>query len=623
LSVLPSEAPAVAPVLVAALLLAANTHLAPLGLPHPTAAQVGDATGGGRTQAYALAKRILAFLPALLRPPGRPPTPSPPPIDTGAITLEVLSFLRAHPGAAITAGTRHTYSDGFRGFILDLFPRHPDLNRFRFAEAVGVPFETLKDWLDKPRPVAAPKEPITDDATDDVTDDVTDARIAAIIEAYRRWDGPFSAFCAFVRSELRIPYGDTLIGDILAVRSGRRRKRRQGRSADEKATRNALVRFFSGAQWFQDGSPIAITLNERRFLFNWELAVDGWSAALVGASLRPEEDAVAVVSAFEDGVATTGEKPLALNTDNRAANHAPEVAAALGDDTLHIRTTLGRPQNDAPIEGAFGLFQQTAPPLVIRGDTEEELARAALAVILTVYCRATNHRPRTDRKGRTRVQLYRGERPTDVQIAAAKVQLEERRRRQELSFYTRQARLDPVVRALLEEAFTTLNFEDPTGNLKDAIARYPHDAVLAGIATFEGKRDAGTLKSDAGPRYLLGIVRNIAERDEGLAVARRLWERRLAARDGALRRLLANRDATTGTPEARLGCFVDRALDDDGPLTRDFWLAAAGDVVLAEPPAQHRALYDLAARRVHATFRVDLLERHAAVRVLAERILVA
>jgi hypothetical protein len=179
-------------------------------------------------------------------------------------------------------------------------------------------------------------------------DDATDARIASIVEAWRRWEGPFSAFCAFVRAELRIPYGDTLIGRILAVRAGRRPKRRPGRSPDEKATRKAMVFFHAGAQWFQDGSPIAVTLNGRTFTFNREVAVDGWSAALVGASLRREEDARAVVQAFEDGVITTGDKPLALNTDNYAANHAPEVAAALADDTLHIRTPLGRPQTDAP-----------------------------------------------------------------------------------------------------------------------------------------------------------------------------------------------------------------------------------------------------------------------------------
>lgn len=613
MSVLPSQERAVAPVLVAALLLAANPFLVDLGLPHPTAAAVLDATRVGRSQAYDLARRILAILATLLRAPGRPPAPPPPSVDTGAISREVLTFLRVHPGAAITAGTRHTYSDGFRHFILDLAARHVDIDRAQLAEAVGVPLDTLKDWLDTPASPPAPKEPVDAEATD--------ARIASILDAWRRWDGPFSAFCVFVRSGLRIPYGDTLIGRILAVRAGRHPKRRPGRSADEKATRNAMAHFFAGAQWFQDGSPITITLNDHPFTFNWELGVDGYSAALVGASLRPEEDAKAVVEAFEDGVATTGAKPLALNTDNRAANHAPEVGEALGEETVHIRTTLGRPQTDAPVEGAFGLFQQTAPPLVVRGDDDEALARSILAVILMVYCRATNHRPRNDRNGRSRVQLYQGERPTEEQIVAAKAQLEERRRRQDLAFQTRKARLDPVVRGLLDDIFVRLGFDDPTGNIKDAIARYPHDAVIAGIATFTGKRDAATLPPGAGPRYLLGIVRNITQRDEGLATARNLWQWRSAARDSALVRLEKLRDATTGTTDERLRAFIDYALADDGPLVRSFWLAAVGDLILADAPQRHRALYDLAARRIHATFRIDLRERHAAVRVLAQQIL--
>lgn len=609
--VLPSEQDAVPPLLVSALLLAANPHLVTLGLPRPTATQVLDATGAGKSQAYELSRRILPLLRTLLRPRGRPPAPPTPPVDTGPISREVLAYLRAHPGAAIAAGTRHTYSDGFRRFVLDLNTQHADLDRDHFAEAVGVPVDTLKDWLDAPAPTPAPKAP--------GDDEVASERIAAIVEAWRRWDGPFSAFCAFVRAELRIPYGDTLIGQILAVRAGRRAKGRPGRSPDEKATRKALIAFFAGAQWFQDGSPISITVNGRTFAFNWELAVDGASAALVGTSLRPEEDALAVVGAFEDGVATTGAKPLALTTDNRAPNHAPEVAAALGD-IPHIRTTLGRPQNDGPVEGAFGLFQQTAPPLVVRGDTDEALAHSILALVLTIYGRATNHRPRTGRGGRSRVELYRSDRPTPEQIDAAKVALEERRRRQDLAFRTRKARLDPVVRALLDDAFATLGLDDPTGNVKDAIARYPHDAVLAGIATFEGKRDARTLPPDAGARYLLGIVRNIALRDEGLAVARRLWERRVQARDAALRRLVDERDGVTGGTEVRLRAFVDRALADDSSLGRSFWLAAAGDLLAAQP-ADRRDLYELAVRRIHATFRVDLRDRHDAVRVLAQQVL--
>lgn len=611
----PAEEPVVSPILTAGLLLAAIPSLAALGLARPTAAEILDATRASKTRAYEIRAEILTILPSLLRAPGRPQDAPVAVADTGAISRDILAFLMSHPGAAMTTASRHTYSDGFRHRVIELAEQHVEVGIAQLAAAVGVPVATLQDWL-LAVPPPAPPSPIT--PVDG--DGLTHARIASVLAAWRRWDGGFSAFCVFVRAELSIDYGDTLIRRILNVHAGRRTKKRPGRSPDEKATRNALLSFFPGAQWFEDGSPIDITLNGQTFTFNWELVVDGFSGAFVGCSIRPEEDACGIVEAFDDGVVTTGATPIALNTDNYAANHSPEVAEALGD-TLHIRTTLGRPQTDAPVEGAFGLFRQTAPPLVVCGANQEQLARAVLAVFLTIWCRATNHRPRNDRRGRSRVQLYADEQPTDERITAAKAALEERRRLQELAFRTRQARLDPVVRALLDEVFDRLGFEDPTGNAKDAIARYPYNAVVAGIATFEGKRDAGRLPPDAGPRYLLGIVRNISERDEGLAIAEHLWRLRLATHDAALIRLDNARGAVVGTPGEQLRSFIDRALAEDGPLVRSFWLAATVDLLNATPESQQHALFVSATRRIEGTFRVDRLDRQAAVRFLAEHVL--
>jgi hypothetical protein len=622
MSSVPPDAPAVSPLLQAALLIAAFPHMDALGIPHPTAVEVCKRLGVSRSRAYELCRAITAVLPSLQRPTGRPANPvAPPPADAGVVSIEMLAFMHGHPGASVRTETRHTYSDGLRHHVIELAEQHPDLTIAQLAAAIGIPEGTVQDWLRAPsRPVlstvpeAAVPQPIP------ANGDLRNARIASVVDAWSRWHGKFGAFCAFVRDDLAIDYRETLIGRILAVHAGRRTQSRKGRSSDEKAMRGALVSFFGGAQWFEDGSPIDIELNGRKFTFNWELVIDGFSGALVGCSVRPEEDAVAVVEAFNDATATTGAKPLAINTDNYAANHAPEVEEALGD-TGHIRTTLGRPQTDAPVEGAFGLFRQTAPPLVVHGRTDEELARAILALFLTVWARATNHRPRNDRRGRTRVQLYADELPTDEQIIAAKAALEERRRLQELAFRTRQARLDPIVRALLDEAFDRLGFDDPTGNVRDAIAGYPYNIVLAGIATFEGKRDAGTLPADAGPRYLLGIVKRIAERNEGLAIAERLWRMRLAAQDRALTSLEEARRATTGTAREQVRAFVDQALAGDGPLLRGFWLAAASDLVRASPENERHGLFVSAARRIQGTFRVDHLDRQAAVRFLGEHVL--
>lgn len=611
----PAQEPVVSSILTSGLLLAAIPSLTALGLARPSAAEILEATGASKTRAYEIRAEILALLPGLLRSPGRPPDAPVPVTDTGAISRAILVFLMDHPGAAVTTVSRHTYSDGFRHRVLELAEQHGDVGTAQLAEAVGVPVATVQDWL-LAAPIAATPDPVR--PVD--TGGVIHAHIAAILNAWRRWDGGFSAFCTFVRAELAIPYGDTFIGRILLVHAGRRPQARPGRSPDEKAMRKAMLSFFPGAQWFEDGSPIDITLNGQRFTFNWELVVDGSSGAVVGCSVRPEEDAAAVVEAFEDAVATTGAAPLALNTDNYAANHAPEVTTALGD-TLHIRTTLGRPQTDAPVEGAFGLFRQTAPPLVVCGLDPKQLAHAVLVLLLTLWCRVTNHRPRNDRRGRSRVQLYADEQPTDVQIAAAKAALEERRRLQDLAFCTRQARLDPLVRALLDEAFDRLGFDDPTGNVRAAIARYPYNAVLAGIATFQGKRDVGTLPPGVGPRYLLGIVQHICERDEGLAIAEHLWRLRLSARDAALIRLDDARRTQVGTADEQIRSFIDQGLANDGPLVRSFWLTAAADRVQAAPKGERHGLFVSATRRIEATFRVGRLDRQAAVRFLATQIL--
>ena len=610
---LPADGPTVSPLLTAGLLLAALPELDRLDLPHPTVAAVLDATGASRSRAYELRAALLEDLPTLLRPPGRPSAPPPPVVDASVVMREAFDFVLAHPGAVIASASRRAYSDDYRHLVLDLLERHAALGLPALADAVRVPLPTLTDWL------AAPTEPKIVKA-EPTREDPAGPRIESIVDAWRRWQGAFAPFCVFVRDGLAIPYGDTLIGRILATHAGRRPRRRDGRSPDEKATRGAFLTFFPGAQWIADGSPIGITINDVTFTFNWELDVDVFSSAFVGASVRDEEDGRGVIEAFEDGVATTGAPPLALSTDNRAPNHTPEVAEALGD-TLRIRTTRGRPRNDAPVEGAFGLFRQTAPPLVLTGATDRELARAVLALFLTVWCRAANHRPRNDRRGRTRVQLYREEQPSEAEILVAKAALAERCRLQELAFRTRQARLDPVVRALLDDAFVRLGLEDPTGNIRDAIARYPHDCVLAGIATFEGRRAAGTLPPTAGGRYLLGIVWNITARDEGLAIAEALIRARLKARDRAVVLLEEERRATTGSPEERMCAFLARALATDGPLRRGFWLRATADVILAEPCERHADLLRLAARRIAATFRVDPRDRQAAFRGLAAHVI--
>jgi len=620
----PLPHPPVAPVAVAALLLAARRFLDEYHLPQPTAEAVLSATGAGRSRAYELAGRLVRLLAGLARPPGRPaaPPPAPPAPTAGeAIAREVIDYLMAHPGA-VTGEARRRYSDGFRQHVLELRARFAAVDGPAFAAAVSVPEKTLADWCHAqataPGPVAA--EPAgTEPAGAEPTGPAASPRIQAILAAWSTWDGPFVPFCDHVERELRIPYGRTFIASILELHGVRLPRRRTGRSPDELALRGAFCTFFPGAQWVGDGMAVPIVINGESFTCNLELDVDACSAALVGAAVTDEEDADAVISAFVDGVDTTGEPPLALLLDNRESNHTAAVDAALGD-TLRMRSTLGRAQNKAHVEGAFGLFEQAAPPLAIEAHTPKELAAAVLTLVFTVWARALNHKPRADRGGRSRVDLYRQNRPTPEQVEAARHALEARRKQQEQAYATLRARSDPVAQDLLDREFARLALDDPDGHVRRAIARYPLDAILPGLAVFEGKRAARTLPDGTTARYLLGIVRNLAHRLEDRAMTEALIRLRLEARDAALAPLDSLRRhilREPADPIDQIKKLVDHALDADRQLDYLFWLRATADVIATQPAAEQIALVRHAALRIRSAYRVPHERRQDAIHFLA------
>lgn len=610
----------VAPGAIAGLLLLARRFLGDYDLPRPTVAAVLAATGAGKTRAYEVADQLLDLLPALVRPPGRPAAPPPEPApqsDVDAITREVLDYVIAHPGC-VTGDKRRCYSDGYRQLVVDLRERHASVATSVFAAAVRVPDKTLADWL----AAAAVRAEPTPEPEPESQPDGGNPRIQTILAAWATWQGPFTAFCDYVARELRIPYGRTFISTVLALHGVRAARRRPGRSPDELALRDAFVTFFPGAQWVGDGMQVPVEIDGERFTFNLELDVDGYSAALVGADVGAEEDAAAVVHAFRDGVRTTGAPPLALLLDNRESNHTDEVVAALGDDTMKIRATPARAQNKAHVEGAFGLFAQTAPPLALSAHTPDELARQALVLAVTIWARTLNHKPRPGRDGRSRVDIYRDDKPSAEQVEAARQALDARRRHQDKAHETLRARSDSIVCAILDREFERLGLVDPDGNIKRAIARYPLDAVLPALAIFEGKRDARTLPDGVGARYLLGIVRNVAQRREDRAMTDALIRLRLDARDAALASLQHMRRhilRDISDPSGRVSALLRAALDAERLLDHRFWLLAVADVIEAQPASAQLSLFEHAARRIRSAYRVSHDRRQDAIRLLAER----
>jgi hypothetical protein len=613
------SSPAVAPSVIAGLFFAARDHQLRLGLPCSTIEQILEKTGATRSCAYEAKARVLDALPSLVRPVGRPPAPpAPPPTATDALCHEVLRFVMKHPGCVHGGEERRYYSDSLRRLILDLHERHPEVSVESLAQSAEVPVDTLRDWLRTEAPPAA--EPVEHDLTGWTTGNL---HIQTILVEWSVWEGKFLPFCEHVRANLRIPCGRTAIAAILEAHGVRLGKRRAGRSPDEKALRESFEAFFPGAQWVADGTPVVVCLFGQDYKFNFELNVDAYSGAFTGASIRDEEDAPALIQAIEDGKATTGTAPLAVLVDNRPSNLTPEVRDALGDQTLLIPATKGRPQNKGHVEGAFGLFFQTVPTLALDGATERDVARELLRLIITTWGRTVNHRPRVDRGGRTRVDLS-SDKPTPEQIAKARAALEGRLRRQEEARRTLQARQDPVVRKILADAFARFGIADPDGHILDAIARYPLSPVVDGVAIFESRRAAGSLPRDLEipGRYLLGIVRNLAQEREAELICDAMLRARLEARDALLAPLVQRRRAVEEQFAAapRLTSFVDNALTTDRQIDRLFWLSAAGDVISHAHFSERGTLFRQGARRINAASSVPYRERLKAIRWLAHTV---
>ena len=614
--------PAVAPTAAAGMLLAARTLAEPLGLsPMPPARAILEASGVSRSRAYEQCEAILSWLPSLSRPPGRPPAaPAPPPAPetTHALRGEALRFVTDHPGSVYGGPERRRYSPGYRRFVLELRERYAELELPAFAEALELPLGTLQDWL---RPGGSTTDP---DASPDAPapKDATVAQVQTLLDAWQRWDGrALGPFGQHVRHHLHLPFGDAMIAKLLYDHGVRTPRRRPGRSPDEQALRGAFETFFAGAQWVGDGTALEVVVDGEVHELNLELMVDAHSGAFVGLDVADVEDSPAVAAAFDDGVATTGEPPVALLLDNKPCNHTSEVDAAL-DETMRIRATERRPQNKAHVEGAFGLFAQGMPPIEVDTADPRRLARQIALLVAASYGRAINHRPRRDRGGKSRVALY-GEPVTEAQRQHAAEQLRQRLRKQQRARETRAARLDPAVRDLLDRAFTELDLEDPERHVRDAIAIYPLESITDGVAIFRGKRDAGTLPAGADPRYLLGVVRNVAHVHEADAITDALLEQRLAARDRLLQPLLDLRAQLArehDDPSSLVRALVDHAMHAERSLARRFWLRAAADLIREQPDDCRPDLARYVARHIHSFFRVPTHERAAAERILLRRI---
>jgi hypothetical protein len=612
------------PQIAAGLLLAARS-VAPDCVPK-TVDEILATTGGSRSRAYEMKDAIDAYTETLARPIGRPRkerprTPDPATPSFPNLTLEVLRFVTSRVGC-VRRGARARYAPCYRRFVVELRERNADVTDEEFAAAIDLPRGTLEDWLRGARPVVT-EQVANADAPPVTEHDATQAQTETLLAAWNTgtWNHDFTGFCTHVRRDLRLELGRTMIANILFAHGMRTPARRAGRSRDEDALRGAFETFFGGAQWVGDGKQVEVVLDGRRYRFNLELVIDAASGAAVGISVRDEEDSAAVVEAVQHGVETTGAAPFALLLDNRPSNHTPEVDAALGD-TMRIRATPERPQNKAHCEGALGLFAQKAPPIEVDTRNPREHARTILQLNTTTFWRALNRAPRRDRGGKSRVDLYT-QPVTPEQREAALAALRDRMRKQELARETRAARIDPTMRALLDDAFAKHNLLDPERHVRDAIACYPRDIVVDALAIYAGKRAAGTLPDGVDARYLLGIVRNVHHVHEADFITDALVRERLAARDHFLAPLVRERDEILAGERdlaAKLLALIDRLVVAERAVDRCVWLDAAAALVAPCSHDERVALAKRAARHVHSAFELTPRDRDRLERSLLHRL---
>ena len=627
---LPASVPSSKPSVVAALWLLALEHLRAVDdetWPR-TASQAIRLAGASKSQAYTMRGRLLQAMDDLERPVGRPPKPAEPDA-VRQVLVAVRDHLIKQPGAAVDKGVRHRYAESFRAFVLQLLSSDgpgAQLTVEQASEATGVPAGTLKEWLQldrpettAPQPADAPAQTPPADPADD--DDVTACaghpHIATLIAEYQTWKGDFSAFCEHARNHLRLPYGRTFIGTVLQAAGLRTPSRRK--QPPPPWSRDSFRRLFPGAQWLGDGTSLAIQVGDQRFVFNLEAICDVDSGALVGVHVSDAEDEAALLSAFEHGVTTTGDKPVALTVDARPSNHTPGVTYTIAPTTL-LSATPGRGQAKAGIEGAFGLFSQTAPPLRVEGNSPRALARAILALVVTTWAWARNGKPRPRLDGRSPADHYRKASPTDEQLEAARAWTAELRRRHELAQRTAARRADPVRRALLDEQIAKLGLDDPEGRLAVGLARYSIEAILRGLATFKTKLQMNTIPDDADRgRYLGGIIRNLNLRTELDRTAQYLLELRLRHRDLCLHHLEAQVAALrrTSSSDELPTLLVQRALEAERTVDVRFYTTAARQALADLPAPVAAACYRRVAHQAAAAFSADKQRREDLVAALS------
>ena len=597
--------------------------------------------GGSRSQAFEMRKRLKNLFQNVQGRAGRPPTQTMEQTPLMTVMESCLDYIVRHPGAVSVKEERNFYSEGYRRFVVELAGSDGparDIPLIDLARVTKVPEGTLKMWLYPTPPGPGkkldkqpdsnsdsarestreePTKPSHEACNKNVSETVKDVHLRQLFALWSNWNGTFVDFCQMAIKEHRLPFTITFIGDALEAAGLRTRNRRKKEQAPW--TAGTFLSYFPGAQWLGDGTSIAVRYQGQVFVFNVEYLHDIAADAGMGFYISDAEDEQALIEAFNSGVETAeGVLPLALTLDNRPSNHTPAVEEALSE-TLLLRSTPGRPQSKAPIEGAFGLFQQSMPPLHLQGCSARDVARSYLNAVMTAWFRGRNGRPRKRLGGLTPTQAYREAAPTAEEIQKALGELRERQKRQEKVQATLQASRDPVRLRLLTVGLAELGIPDPKGSLATVLARYSPDAIVYGLSTFRTRKERGTLPPSADHRYLAAIIRNDHDKRHQLELSEHLFQQRVRLHDFSLEPLtrLAERVRATKTLSELPQSFVSLALQAKFEIDFRYWTRAAAEALAALPREQRPALYQHLCRLIAASFKTQRDRRETLIDRLA------
>jgi transposase InsO family protein len=543
------------------------------------------------------------------------------------LAVAIRDFLMQHPGAALRAsdGKRGAYSDLFRRHIIGLLgPTGPfaHLDLEQAAQGIGVPLETLRDWLSPVLSTPHTTPSSTQSAESTSPHPLPDPVIALIINQWKSWCGSLTAFRKALLEQHRIKVSCHVLRQILEL-TGHRCPRPRRPGPDPEALRDAMERFFPNAQVTADGKQVSIVMGDTSSTFCWELVTDVATGAHVGLRVRDNEDSQGLLEALDHAQQTAGSPPIALLTDNKPSNHCEEVQDELERrQILDMPTTPARPQNKATVEGAFGLFAQSMPPIVLPSfsSSPRKHLKAVLFYILFAFCAGRNLAPRGRFGGRTARDLFFDqEPPTDEERQRAYGRLLETKKRILEQQDALRNRLDPSCRQFLSTAFERLGLSDPKGHFVNAIARLGFDAASEAVAIFSAKKAAATIPpADFPERYLLAIATNVAHRNEDRAVYRQLLDSRSAVCDQLLAPLLTERARLSQLPPTQLfDTTRQRFFDADTFIDRHFWWAAVTDAISLLPGPLKRHSADTVARQVACSFAIPHRDRDACIAELA------